>query len=110
MALLAVFTIFNRSFVGGFSATWSGIMHQPKREKPTLDTGHVFGLLAGSRGLGTVISGPISSALINPKFALLATQSDIGYETQYRWLIVFSGATALLSGWGCTWRIRRSVL
>ena len=110
VALLAIFAIFYGFFAGGFSATWSGVMQQLKREKPALDTGLVFGLLAGARGLGNVISGPVSSALINADFSKGAAHAGLGYETRYGWLIVFTGATALLGGWGCVWKLCRTTL
>lgn len=103
-ATLAVFAILYGFFAGGFSATWSGVMTQMKREKPALDTGLVFGLLAGARGVGNVVSGPISSALVGASLEQGVKNAHLGYETQYGWLIVFTGLTALFGGWGWGWR------
>ena len=105
VALLAVFAMFYGFFAGGFSATWSGVLIQMKQEMPALETGLVFGLLAGGRGLGNVISGPLSTALIDADFIQASRSRPFGYETQYGWLIVFTGITALLGGWGWIWRM-----
>ncbi|KAJ5510100.1 Major facilitator superfamily domain general substrate transporter [Penicillium expansum] len=65
IALLTVFSITYGFFAGGFSSTWSGVITQIKRDSsPSLDTGLVFGLLAGGRGIGNVISGPLSTVLL----------------------------------------------
>ena len=76
-----------------------------KEETSALETGLVFGLLAGMRGVGSVVSGPLSTALVNLGLAGGAGGRQIGYETQYGWLIVFTGVTALLGGWGWGWRM-----
>ena len=110
VALLAVFAILYGPFAGGFSATWSGVTRQLKREKRTSDTGLVFGLLAGARGVGNAISGPISSILIKTGLPNAAAHAKLGHDTQYVWLIVFTGATALLGGWGFVLRFRSSTL
>ncbi|KAF5509990.1 Fujikurins efflux protein [Colletotrichum siamense] len=49
-ALLAVFSITYGFFAGGFSSTWSGVLSELKAQSPALDTGFIFGLLAGGRG------------------------------------------------------------
>ncbi|KAF4542177.1 Mfs monocarboxylate [Lasiodiplodia theobromae] len=64
VALLVVFALAYGFFAGGFSSTWGGVLRELERENPTLDTGFAFGLLAGGRGVGNVVSGPISVALI----------------------------------------------
>lgn len=62
IALLTTFTIIYGIFAGGFSSSWPGILQQLKRENETVDTGLILGLLLGGRGIGHVISGPISAA------------------------------------------------
>ena len=106
-ALLAIFSIFYGFFAGGYSATWSGSMTQMKKERPALDTGLAFGLLAGVRGVGNVISGPLSSALVSQG---LVGHARFGYETKYEWLIVFTGLTALLGGWSWGWKESKRLL
>ena len=53
---------------------------------------------AGWGDVGSVVSGPLSTALVNRGLAGGAGDRQIGYETQYGWLIVFTGVTALLGG------------
>jgi MFS family permease len=71
-------------------------------EKNT-QTSLLFGLLAGGRGLGNVLSGPLSAALLEAKWAPDHSE-DIarigGYATEYGPLILFTGVSALLGGWG----------
>lgn len=102
-SLLTVFAISYGFFAGGFSSTWSGIITQIKRDSsPSLETGLVFGLLAGGRGIGNVISGPLSTMLINQ--GSLSHDGATGYDTKYGTLILFTGITALLGGWSWIWR------
>jgi len=65
VSLLVMFALLYGFFAGGFSATWPGVMKQLKREKPAVETGMIFGVLAGARGIGNVVSGPLSSVLVN---------------------------------------------
>lgn len=107
IALLAIFSITYGFFAGGFSSTWSGVITQIKRDSsPSLDTGLVFGLLAGGRGIGNVISGPLSTVLL--KSGSLGASSGLrgntGYETQYGTLILFTGITAFFGAWSWMWR------
>lgn len=101
VALLTIFTIIYGFFAGGFSSTWSGILQELKREDESVDTGLVFGLLLGGRGLGNTISGPISGALLQDAWS---TVGGSGYTTEYGPLILFTGATALFGGWGWMWK------
>ena len=101
-ALLALFSITYGFFAGGFSSTWSGVLVQIKQDSPSLDTGLVFGLLAGGRGIGNVISGPLSTALIEA--GGLSAAKGFGYSTEYGTLILFTGITAFLGAWSWMWR------
>ncbi|PWY73629.1 MFS general substrate transporter [Aspergillus heteromorphus CBS 117.55] len=104
IALLTLFSITYGFFAGGFSSTWSGVLTQVKREMPSLETGLVFGLLAGGRGIGSVASGPLSSALMQQGSLAGKESGGIGYTTDYGALILFTGVTAILGGWGWIWR------
>jgi MFS family permease len=106
IALLTLFSIFYGFFAGGFSSTWSGVIKQIKRDSSTsLETGLVFGLLAGGRGIGNVISGPLSTALIK-QGSLSGSQTinaGTGFSTQYGTLILFTGITAVFGAWSWMW-------
>lgn len=101
IALLVLFSTIYGFFAGGFSSTWSGVLVQIKRDSPSLETGLLFGLLAGGRGIGNVISGPLSSALIQRGGI---GSEGLGYSTEYGTLILFTGITALLGGWSWMWQ------
>ncbi|GME22658.1 Mfs monocarboxylate [Neofusicoccum parvum] len=119
VALLVVFALAYGFFAGGFSSTWSGVLRELQRENPALDTGLVFGLLNGGRGVGNVVSGPISVALMAARQhghdrgkAAAATMGSSGesggggrgaggaYGSEYGPMILFTGASALLGAWG----------
>lgn len=107
IALLTLFSISYGFFAGGFSSTWSGVITQIKREStPSLETGLVFGLLAGGRGIGNVISGPLSTVLLHRGSVSDAHGHDVetGYATQYGTLIIFTGITAFFGAWSWMWR------
>ncbi|KAJ5907634.1 MFS monocarboxylate transporter [Penicillium taxi] len=108
IALLTLFSIFYGFFAGGFSSTWSGAITEIKRNSsPSLDTGLVFGLLAGGRGIGNVISGPLSTALLNQ--GSVAVHGGTGYATQYGSLIMFTGLTASFGMWAWIWGLSSRV-
>ncbi|GLA71326.1 hypothetical protein AtubIFM55763_001696 [Aspergillus tubingensis] len=110
IALLVLFSITYGFFAGGFSSTWSGVLTQVKREVPSLETGLVFGLLAGGRGIGSVISGPLSSALMQRGSITGQENGEIGYTTDYGALILFTGVTAIFGGWSWMWHHRQLCL
>ncbi|KAK7962591.1 uncharacterized protein PG986_003416 [Apiospora aurea] len=110
-AVLAVFCLTYGFFAGGFSSTWSDILQEVKRQDTSLDTGLIFGMLMGGRGVGFVLSGPLSRALLNT--SRLSTASLSGYATRYGPMIICTGLTATLGAWVSFWdfgkRTTRSV-
>jgi MFS family permease len=101
VAMLAVFAMLYGFFAGGFSSTWSSVLTELKRECPEVDTGFVYGLMAGGRGIGNVISGPLSVSLMQAGMGKAAG----GYGSRYGSLILFTGASAVLGGLGSTYRL-----
>src|ERR1700722_8561032 len=61
MALLILFSITFGFFAGGYSATWGGVINELEREaaqrNEAIDTGMLYGLLNGARGIGYVSGG-----------------------------------------------------
>jgi MFS family permease len=106
IAILTIFTIIYGFFAGGFSSTWPGILQELKRENESVDTGLILGLLLGGRGIGNVVSGPISAALLEDAWS---TSGRWGYSTEYGPVILFTGVTALLGGWGWIWKTWRQI-
>lgn len=109
IALLVVFVVAYGFFAGGFSSTYPGILKEIKRQDESVDTGLVMGLILGGRGVGFVVGGPISAALLRSDWSVMESPRW-GYSTQYGPLIIATGATALLGGWGWMWKTLRSVI
>lgn len=106
VALLTVFALTYGFFAGGFSSTWTGVLKELKHQSPALDTGFIFGLLAGGRGIGNVISGPLSVALMTRE-GWLKDGKCWGFNGEYGGIILFTGVTAVLGGWGALGRLCR---
>ncbi|CAG7561199.1 unnamed protein product [Fusarium equiseti] len=103
LPVLYVFCIAYGVFAGSYTTAWTGIMHMvsaaPDRSSTSgtsFDPAMVLGVLCAGRGIGNIVSGPLSGALI--KGMPWQGQAAGGYGTGYGSLIVFTGATALASG------------
>ena len=103
LPLLCIFSLVYGLFAGGFSSTWAGITQEVKRKDDRAELGLIFGLLAAGRGIGSVVSGPLSEALLNEKPG--QREVTFGYDSGYRGLIIFTGISALLGG--SSWVARR---
>lgn len=93
---LFVFCVAYGLFAGCYSATWSGITHEVRRVDPTADATIIFSVIAFGRGIGNVVSGPFSEALLG-----LDTWKDSaagGYGSGYGLIILCTGISVLLSG------------
>ena len=97
--LLCVFSLTYGLFAGGFTSTWTGITKEVKKEDDRAEIVLVFGVLAAGRGIGSVVSGPLSEALVNGKPWL--DKAALGYGSGYGPLMLFTGISALLGG--CSW-------
>jgi predicted MFS family arabinose efflux permease len=93
---LTIFSLTYGFFARGFSSTWSGVTRETKNQSPIMDTGFIFGLLAGRRVVKNVISGPLSVALVN--VGGLGGANRNGYGGMYGVVILFTGITSLLGG------------
>lgn len=85
-------------FAGGFSSTWSGMVSEIQKVDASAESSIVFGMLLGGRGLGFVLSGPVSGALLSSRTRLM--NGTLGYATIYGPMIIFTGITAVLGAWG----------
>ncbi|KAK1987241.1 major facilitator superfamily transporter [Colletotrichum cereale] len=106
LGVLYVFCIVYGLFAGSYTSAWPGIMkvvvdHERERERG-VDPSMVFGMLCAGRGIGNVISGPLSEALI--KGAPWKGEAGFGYGSGYGTLIVFTGVTALMGGASFVWK------
>lgn len=91
---LLVFSIAYGLFAGCYSATWAGITHEVRRVDPSADATIIFGVIAFGRGVGNVVSGPLSEAILGP----LAESAVAGYGSGYGLIILCTGLSCLLSG------------
>jgi len=92
-------------FAGGYSATWGGVINELEREaaesNEAIDTGMVYGLLNGVRGIGYVSGGLAGVPLLK---AGSAGSGRFGYGTTYGPLIIFTGLSSVFGGWGLLWK------
>lgn len=95
LAPLFIFCIVYGAFAGCQSSAWSAIMRDTKEKRRGADSGMIFASLSAGKGLGNVVSGPLSEALLHAGNWTAAKAYGSGYGA----LIAFTGATALLSGW-----------
>lgn len=94
--LLCVFSIVYGFFAGSFSSTYAGVVREVRKDHIGADPGMVIGLLGAGRGIGSIVCGPLSEALL--KGHTWEGKPALGYGTGYGLLIVFTGITAMLGG------------
>jgi MFS family permease len=92
---LYVFCITYGIFAGSFTSSWPAVTNAVHRKNPLAESSIILGFLETGRGIGNVVSGPLSEALIKG----YPWMNDLkgGYGTGYGTLIVFTGVTATLS-------------
>ncbi|KAI9873805.1 MAG: hypothetical protein M1830_010590 [Pleopsidium flavum] len=98
LPLLYTFCVVYGLFAGSFSSTWPGIMREVQKKTARAEPGMIFAWLAAGRGIGSVVSGPLSETLLNRK--PWSGQAALGYGSGFGGLIVFTGVTAMLGGVG----------
>lgn len=98
LAPLYIFCIFYGLFAGSFTSTWPAVVHEVKKRSVTADSSIIFGLLSTGRGIGNIVSGPLSEALLEHH----AWDGVVGkaYGSGYGPLIVFTGVSCFLGGLG----------
>ncbi|MCJ1478846.1 hypothetical protein MMC13_007530 [Lambiella insularis] len=96
LALLYVFCIVYGLFAGSFTSTWAGVMKEVTQRVSATEPAMVFAWLAAGRGVGNVVSGPLSEALLSGRPWL--GKALLGYGSGYGPVIAFTGVTAALGG------------
>ena len=106
MALLVLFSVTFGFFASGYSATWGGVIIELEREaaqrNQAIDTGILYGLLNGARGIGYVSGGLVSLPLL--RAGSMSSMGGFGYGTSYGPLIIFTGLSSVFGGWGLMWK------
>lgn len=99
-AVVWVFTIMYGIFAGGFTALWTGVAKELQCQDRYRETGTavLLGFYAAGRGVGNVISGPVSEQLLHRH---VFDAQKYAYGGKYGPLIIFTGVTAFASsiGW-----------
>lgn len=90
----------------GFAATWAGCATAMRTSTNNLDTGMVISLMCVGKGIGSVISGPISERLLQ---AGPLRNAGFAYGSQYGSVILFTGLSAMLGGTACVGRLLKWV-
>ncbi|KIW12187.1 hypothetical protein PV08_09463 [Exophiala spinifera] len=115
MAILSLFSVVFGFFASGYSSTFGGVCKQLEREaaerNQALDSGVVFGMLNGARGVGYVVGGVAGVSLLSVGEKALdgggggLSGGRAAYGTEYGPLIVFTGLTIIFGGWSVAWKI-----
>lgn len=104
--LLIAFAIGYGFFASGYSSTWGGWIKDLEREaadhNEAISSGMIYGFMNGARGIGYVAGGLSGVELLK----LGAVTGDEGFAlgTEYGALILFTGITSGLGGWGSIWK------
>ncbi|OGM49943.1 MFS monocarboxylate transporter [Aspergillus bombycis] len=96
LAPLYLFTIVYGCTGGSFSSSWAATSSEVGKSHPSADVSMVFAFMETGRGIGNVISGPLSEALLRTR--LWEGQAWGAYGTEYGILVVLTGVTGLLGG------------
>ncbi|KAK1637160.1 major facilitator superfamily transporter [Colletotrichum phormii] len=106
LGVLYLFCVVYGLFAGSYTSAWPGIMKTVTEHERVKGRGvdpiMVFGMLAAGRGVGNVISGPLSETLV--KGAPWRGEAGFGYGSGYGTLIVFTGVTAFVGGATFVWK------
>lgn len=96
LPLLTMFSILYGLTAGGLVSTVAGMIKAVKQKDETADVGILLGLLSAGRGIGAVVSGPLSESLLSGR--LWEGQAGLAYGSGFGSLIVFTGVTATVGG------------
>jgi len=97
LPFLCIFAILYGFFAGGFVSTNAGVMKLVKRQDQSTDIGILLGVIGAGRGIGSLLSGPLSEMLLRGS-SWEANVGGAGYGSKYGSLVVFTGVTAALGG------------
>ena len=92
---LFAFSIVWGFFAGGWTATYAGVLREMRGLDTGYDLGSMIGLLGAGRGVGNVLCGPVSEAILGAGVGA-GGGGNTAYATGYGPLIIFTGVTAVL--------------
>lgn len=105
IAPLYIFSVLYGLTAGAYSTNWGGIIKDVQKKHEATDANLLFGLLAAGRGIGSIVSGPLSESLLRSD-RQWTNGADSTFGSEYGPLIVFSGCTAIVGG--LSWFVRRA--
>nr|OQO32068.1 hypothetical protein B0A51_00606 [Rachicladosporium sp. CCFEE 5018] len=104
--MLYVFVIIWGLTGGGYAANWSGVAMAIKQSGVHVETGLIISLMCVSKGIGSLVSGPISEQLL---LAGGMSGSKGAYGTEYGAIILFTGICLAFGGIACVGRLAKWV-
>jgi len=96
LPLLCIFSILYGFFAGRFVSSNAGIIKLIKGRDQSVDVGIMLRVMSAARGLGSIVSGPLSEALMRGSH--WKKEAGFGYGSGYGSLIVFTGVTTAFGG------------
>lgn len=107
LPVLYLFCVLYGLFAGSWASIWPGIMREISQRGESDGYGYadpvmVHGHLCVGRGVGNIISGPLSDSLI--KSMPWQGKAIGGYGSGFGILILYTGITGLLSGMNFIWK------
>lgn len=100
LASLIVFSVLYGGFAGGFVTLWIRMSTCCTENEAVVKT--IFSLLAFEKGVGNIISGPVSAALKANMF----NEQKYGLG-EYKWIVIFTGVCMAVSSLGVVGRFVR---
>jgi MFS family permease len=95
--MLFVFAILYGVYAGGYSTTWSGVAKTIRENGyPGAETGMIISLFSCGKGIGAVVSGPMSEALVEADH--WRSNAPYAFGSGYGSLLVMTGITAFVGG------------
>ncbi|THX84557.1 MFS general substrate transporter [Aureobasidium pullulans] len=95
--MLFVFAILYGVYAGGYSTTWSGVAKTVRENGyPGAETGMIISLFSCGKGIGAVVSGPLSEALVDND--PWNSSAPYAFGTGYGALLLMTGITAFVGG------------
>lgn len=97
--VLFLFAIIYGVFAGGFSSTWANCV-TPIRDQghPGTEAGMVIAMFAAGKGIGSVISGPLSEVILQAD--MWKDTAGFAFGSGYGGTIIFTGVTAAFTSLG----------
>jgi MFS family permease len=104
--LLIAFAVGYGFFASGYSSTWGGWIKDLEREaaehNEAISSGMIYGFMNGARGIGYVAGGLSGVELL--KLGPVIGDRGWALGTDYGALILFTGVSSVLGGWGSVWK------